>query len=76
MWCPASRDVQQELVTAEPDRFFEPPASGSGTFSTWLGVHLDLPGDNVVDWDEIAAILRDAYRLVAPKRLIAELDAR
>src|SRR5207237_2799790 len=60
-------DVQQELVTAEPDRFFEPPASGSGTFSTWLGVHLDLPGDNVVDWDEIAAILRDAYRLVAPK---------
>jgi hypothetical protein len=29
-----------------------------------------------LDWDEIAAILEDAYRTVAPKQLIAQLDNR
>ena len=28
-----------------------------------------------LDWDEIAGIVEQAYRLVAPKRLLAELDA-
>lgn len=76
LWCPAPREVQEELVSAEPARLFKPPASLSGTFLTWLGVYLDLLGDNAVDGDEIAAILQDAYRQVAPKNLIAELDAR
>jgi hypothetical protein len=34
-------------------------------------VRLDVP----VDWDEISAIVLDAYRLVAPKRLLAQLEA-
>lgn len=76
LWCPAPPGVQEDLVSAEPDRFFEPPMSASGTFSGWLGVSLDTTGDDAVDWDEIAAIVEDAYRLVAPKALIAELDAR
>jgi len=38
----------------------------------WLGVRLDVPDD----WDEMTLILEDAYRVVAPKKLIAELDAR
>jgi hypothetical protein len=29
--------------------------------------------DRAVDWDEIAIICTDAYRLVAPKRLVALL---
>ena len=37
----------------------------------WLGVRLD--GD--VDWDELAAVCTDAYRAVAPKKLVALLDA-
>lgn len=46
----------------------------------WLGVRLDVP----VDWDVIAELVADAYRLVAPKRsgpllraaswLVAEAD--
>jgi len=36
-------------------------------------VYLDVPG---VDWAEIAEIVADAYREVAPKRLAAQLDAR
>jgi hypothetical protein len=27
------------------------------------------------DWDEVATVVADAYRLVAPKRLVAELGA-
>ena len=29
-----------------------------------------------VDWDEIGELVEDAYRMVATKRLIADLDAR
>lgn len=28
-----------------------------------------------VDWDEMADIVEDAYRMVAPKPLLAQLDA-
>jgi hypothetical protein len=76
LWCPAPPGVPDELVGAEPERFFKPPPSASGTFSDWLGVVLDATGDNAVDWDEISAILEDAFRTVAPKQLIAELEKR
>lgn len=66
-WCPAPPGVQEEMVEAEPARFFRPPYVGP---SGWLGVYLDV----TVDWDEIDAIVRDAYRKVAPKRLAAQLD--
>jgi predicted DNA-binding protein (MmcQ/YjbR family) len=36
----------------------------------WIGVRLDVD----VDWDEIRGIVTDAYRAVAPKKLLAELD--
>ncbi len=71
LWCPALLGIQQELVGAEPDRFFKPPTSAAGHFRDWVGVFLDT---SKVDWDEIAAILEDAFRTVAPKKLIAELD--
>jgi hypothetical protein len=76
LWCPAPPGVPEDLVNAEPERFSRPPASARGTFSGWLGVFLDLPGPNSVDWSEIAAIIEDAYRIVAPRQLIAELDGR
>ena len=65
-WCPAPPGVQEELVVQEPDRFFRPPYVGH---HGWLGVRLDVP----VDWAEIRAIVLDAYRAVAPKKLLAEL---
>ena len=67
LWCAASSGVQGELVDTEPERFFRPPYVGS---RGWLGVRLD--GD--VDWDELAAICKDAYRAVAPRKLLATLD--
>ena len=68
--------MPEELASAEPERFFRPPVSARGTFSGWLGIFLDLPGRSSVDWNEIAAIIEEAYRLVAPRQLIAELDGR
>lgn len=68
IWCPAPLGVQDELVSQDPDRFFVPPYVGH---SGWIGVRLDVD----VDWDEISDIVEDAYRLIAPKRLVAQLDA-
>jgi hypothetical protein len=67
LWCAAPEGVQEELVAAEPERFFRPPYVGG---RGWLGVRLDVD----VDWDEIAALCEDAYRVIAPKRLVASLD--
>jgi hypothetical protein len=76
LWCPAPPGVQEELVGAEPERFFAPPPSARGTFATWLGLYLDTSGTNRVDWHEIAAILEDAYRQVAPSTLVTAVDNR
>jgi hypothetical protein len=68
IWCAAPAGVQEMLVEEEPARFFRPPYVGH---RGWLGVRLDVE----VDWDEMAGIVEDAYRMVAPKQLIAKLDA-
>jgi hypothetical protein len=68
-WCAAPPGAQGALVAADPERFFVPPYVGH---RGWLGVRLDVP----VDWDEVAELVADAYRTVAPKRLLAELDTR
>lgn len=75
LWCPAGDGVAEELVAADPDRFFRPTPSGSGVFADWLGIYLDRTDDgHPVDWREVGALLEDAYRTVAPKKLVAQLD--
>ena len=78
IWCPAARGVQDERVAAEPDRFFRPQRSGGGAFSNWLGIYVDAPNRRTAPrvWNEIAVMVEDAYRLVAPKALVLELDRR
>ena len=76
LWCPAPPGIQEELVNREPERFFKPSPSASGSFAAWLGVFLDTTGACRVDWKEIAAILEDAFRHIAPKDLIALLDRK
>ena len=68
IWCAAPTGAQEALVREEPERFFRPPYVGH---RGWLGVRLDVD----VDWDEVAGIVEDAYRMVAPKTLVAQLDA-
>ena len=65
-WCAAPPGVQEKLVAAEPTRFFRPPYVGH---RGWLGVYLDVEPD----WAEIEEIVVDAYRCVAPRKLVALL---
>jgi hypothetical protein len=75
LWCAVPPGVQEEMLSADPARFFKPPTSARGVFGNWLGVYLDtISDDTKADWDEVAAIVRDAYRNVAPKALVVELD--
>ncbi len=67
--CAEPPGVQGEVVEAEPDRFLSLRMSAGEGGS---GVRLDVD----IDWDEMAEILEDAYRVIAPKKLTAELDAR
>ena len=67
-WCAAPPGAQEVLVANDPERFFRPPYVGH---RGWIGVYLDVPA---VDWDEIEMLVTDAYRLVAPKKLVALLD--
>ncbi|HEX2054562.1 MAG TPA: MmcQ/YjbR family DNA-binding protein [Actinomycetota bacterium] len=67
-WCPAPQGAQQEMVAAEPDRFFVPPYVGG---RGWLGVRLDVS----VDWEEVRRIIEEAYRAVAPTKLVKRLDS-
>ncbi len=69
IWASAPPGVQEEVVESEPDRFFRPPYVGH---RGWIGYRLD-PGS--VDWDEVTAVVTDAFRTVAPKTLVARLDA-
>jgi hypothetical protein len=69
VWLKAGPGNQGLMVRDAPARFFVPPYVGP---SGWIGVWLD--GD-AVDWAEVAELARDSWRLVAPKRVRALLDA-
>jgi hypothetical protein len=66
LWCAGPAGAQQELTAAEPARFFRPPYVGH---RGWIGVRLD----RAVDWAEIGELCQDAYRVIAPARLAAQL---
>jgi hypothetical protein len=66
--CPAPPGVQEEMIAFDPERFFRPPYVGH---RGWLGLRLDV----APDWDEVAAVVQDAFRLVAPVTLVRQHDA-
>jgi hypothetical protein len=65
--CAAPPGVQEELISAEPERFYRPPYVGH---RGWIGLRLDI----APDWDEVEALLDEAYRVVAPVTLVRRLD--
>lgn len=67
IWCKAPSGAQQALVGGDPARFFRPPYVG---VHGWIGIALDAD----LDWDFVADLIEDAYRMTAPKRLIAQLE--
>lgn len=67
MWCKAPFGVQGILVGSNPERFFVPPYVGH---HGWVGVWLDID----LDWEEIADLVRESYRMTAPKRLSGRIS--
>jgi predicted DNA-binding protein (MmcQ/YjbR family) len=67
MCCKARAGLQAALVDADPQRFFVPPYVGP---KGWIGVYLN----DQTDWDELADLVEESYRMTAPKRLAAQLD--
>jgi hypothetical protein len=67
-WCAAPIGAQSAHVEAQPERFFVPPYVGH---RGWLGVYLDVAD---IDWDEIADLVVEAYRSIAPRTLCAQID--
>jgi hypothetical protein len=62
VWCKAADGLQQSLIDADPEHYFLPPYVAH---LGWIGVRLDRG----LDWQTVAALLRDGYLEVAPKRL-------
>jgi hypothetical protein len=67
LWVAAPPGAQEAMVMEDPERFFRPPYVGH---RGWLGVRLDRD----LDWAEVAGIVDDAFRVVAPKKLVDQLD--
>ena len=68
-WLKALPEDQEQLVAADPERFFVPPYVGP---RGWVGVRLDRK----VQWGMVADLTARAYRLTAPPRLAALLDEK
>ncbi|MDJ0946159.1 MAG: MmcQ/YjbR family DNA-binding protein [Kiloniellales bacterium] len=67
LWCKAPPGSQEILVGADPERFFVPPYVGH---RGWIGMRLD----DGPDWEEVAAVVKRSYRLIAPKRLASAIE--
>ena len=67
VWMKGAPGVQEALIKSDPERFFVPPYVGN---RGWIGARLEA----IEDWDELAGLVEDSYRLVAPKKLSRLLD--
>lgn len=64
----AAPGEQDALLRSDPERYYLPAYVGA---KGWIGVRLDV---DEVDWAELRELITDAYRLQAPRRLVARLD--
>jgi hypothetical protein len=69
IWCKNKLPKQKVKLAENPRSFYKPAYLG---VCGWIALRLDLA---TVDWGEAFAILCEAYRLSAPKRLIEQLES-
>ena len=65
-WVKALPINQEHLVEVAAHRYFVPPYVGP---KGWIGVFLD---GSDTDWEELKGLLWDAWRMSAPKKLVAQ----
>lgn len=61
-------DEQRQLIENDPARYSRPAYFGDG----WIAIRLDIGG---TDWDHIGDWLQRSWRMSAPKKLTALMDA-
>jgi hypothetical protein len=66
LWIKSDFDEQRALTQTDPETFFVPPYVGP---SGWVGVRI-----RTVERDELSELVTEAWRLTAPKRLVAAFD--
>src|SRR5262245_34793309 len=66
VWLPAPLGEQEAMIFTDPARFFRPPYVGH---RGWVGVRIDRRPD----WTVVAKLVEQAYRHVAPPRLLESL---
>jgi predicted DNA-binding protein (MmcQ/YjbR family) len=66
-WCKARAGFQALLVQSDEARYFVPPYLGG---KGWVGMRLN----GKPDWNAVAALVEESYRLIAPKRLAVTLE--
>ena len=67
VWLKAPEGMQRALVDADPARFYVPKYVGH---KGWVGVRMDV----AVDWPVLDDLVRESYRMIAPKRLLMRLE--
>jgi len=66
VWCKSLPELQEVMVGTDPEHYFVPPYVGH---KGWIGIRLD----GEVDWDDVADLIKDSYRMLAPKRLLTQI---
>lgn len=63
---PAAIGIQAALIKASPEKFYKPPYVGG---AGWVGIEIDRVSD-----EELALHIKEAWRLIAPKKLQDEFE--
>jgi hypothetical protein len=66
LWVKSTHDEQQALISMDPDTYFFPSYVGS---KGWVGVVVAR-----ADRGELEELITEAWRLTAPKRVVAAFD--
>ena len=66
LWIKSTHDEQQALIAMDPEAFFVPSYVGS---KGWIGVVVSK-----ADRGEVEDLITEAWRMTAPKRLVAAFD--
>jgi hypothetical protein len=65
VWIPVAPGLQPVLIETSPKKFFHPPYVGA---RGWVGIEL-----SEIDDKELESYLREAWKLIAPKKLQATI---
>ena len=65
VWLPVPPGLQEVLITTAPEKYFKPPYVG---VRGWVGIELTAVND-----EELTTHIREAWRLIAPKKVQAML---